>query len=146
MRILIANDHGALDLKRRIASHLTARGHEIIDLGTGSEKSVDYSDKGFEAAREFLKGGYDLGIVLCGTGIGISIAANRHRGIRCALVHDLYTAGMARAHNNANFLAFGGRVEYKIPVEDILDRFLESRYEGGRHAPRVAKLDGPRPS
>ncbi len=141
MRILIANDHGAVELKRRVANHLEARGHEIADLGVDSEEGVDYPDKAAEAARTFLRGGYDLGIVLCGTGIGISIAANRIQGIRCALVHDLFTAEMAKAHNNANFLAFGGRVDYKVPVEALLDKFLETAFEGGRHARRVDKLD-----
>lgn len=141
MRILLANDHGALELKRRISAHLQSRGHEIVDLGVDTEESVDYPDKGAEAAREYLAGGYDLGIVLCGTGIGISIAANKHKGIRCALVHDLFTAEMARAHNDANFLAFGGRVDYPVPVERILDKFLETKYEAGRHARRVGKLD-----
>lgn len=141
MKILIANDHGAVELKRRIADYLRSKGHDIVNLGVDSADSVDYPDKGEEAARAFLAGSYDLGIVLCGTGIGISIAANKVKGIRCALVHDLFTAEMARAHNNANFLAFGGRVDYAVPVEAILDKFLETRFEGGRHGRRVDKLD-----
>ncbi len=82
-----------------------------------------------------------MGIVCCGTGIGISIAANRFKGIRCALIHDSYTARMAKEHNNANFLAFGGRVDYKEPVEELLSVFLHAEFQKGRHAERVAKLD-----
>ena len=142
MRILLANDHGAVDLKRRVTAYLASKGHEIKDLGVmNPEESVDYPDKGEEAAKLFMAGGYDLGIVFCGTGIGISIAANKVKGIRCALVHDLFTAEMAKAHNNANFLAFGGRVKYPVPVEDMIDKFLQTEFLGGRHARRVDKLD-----
>lgn len=141
MRILLANDHGAVELKQRIADYLQSKGHEITNLGVDTPESVDYPDIGVMAAQAFLGGGYDLGIVFCGTGIGVSIAANKVKGIRCALVHDVFTAKMAKAHNNANFLAFGGRVDYKVPVEDLIDAFLAADFEGGRHGRRVDKLD-----
>ena len=141
MKILIANDHGAVALKSRLKEWLEGAGHEVRNLGIDTEDRVDYPDMAALAVAEFRKGGSDLGILLCGTGIGISIAANRHKGIRCALVHDEFTARMARAHNNANFVAMGGRVEYALPPERILAAFLGERFEGGRHAERVAKID-----
>lgn len=141
MRIVIANDHGAVELKHRLLAWLQAQGHEVVNLGVDTEVRVDYPDQAVLAVQEFRKGGYDFGIVCCGTGIGISIAANKHSGIRCALIHDSYTARMAKEHNNANFIAFGGRVTYHEPVEQILATFMAAEFEGGRHAQRVAKLD-----
>ena len=140
MRIVIANDHGAVDRKKEILEWLGSRGHEILNLGVDIEERVDYPDKAREAVEAWRTKGYDLGILLCGTGIGISIAANKLPGIRCALVHDSYTARMAREHNDANFLALGGRVELTEPVGDILQAFLGARYEGGRHAGRLEKI------
>lgn len=116
-------------------------GHSITNLGVDIEERVDYPDQAEKAVQEFQKGGYDLGIVLCGTGIGISIAANKHKGIRCALIHDSFTALMAKQHNNANFLALGGRVSYSESPESLLKIFLDAEFEGGRHSQRVAKLD-----
>jgi len=141
MNILIANDHGAVALKFRLVEWLESQGHHVANLGVDTEDRVDYPDQAARAVKEYQKGGYDLGIVCCGTGIGVSIAANRFKGIRCALIHDTYTARMAKEHNNANFLAFGGRVDYKEPVEQILSAFLNSEFQGGRHSVRVAKLD-----
>lgn len=141
MKVVIANDHGAVALKRELFSWLESKGHEVVNLGVDTEDRVDYPDKAAEACAEFLKGGYDFGILLCGTGIGISMAANRIRGIRCAIIHDEYTARMAREHNNANFVAFGGRVTYAIPPTTILAAFMNAKFEGGRHATRVAKID-----
>lgn len=141
MKIVIANDHGAVELKKRIAEWLAREGHSITNLGVDVEERVDYPDQAEKAVQEFQKGGYDLGIVLCGTGIGISIAANKHKGIRCALIHDSFTALMAKQHNNANFLALGGRVSYQEPPETLLKVFLDAEFEGGRHSQRVAKLD-----
>jgi len=140
MRIILANDHGAFGRKKEIQDWLLARGHEVKNLGVDSEERVDYADKAAEAAALYLRGGWDLGILLCGTGIGISIAANKIAGIRCALVHDTYTARMAREHNDANFLALGGRVELTQSLGDILSAFLDARFEGGRHIARLAKI------
>jgi ribose 5-phosphate isomerase B len=92
------------------------------------------------ACQEFNKGGYDFGILLCGTGIGMSIAANKVRSIRCAQVFDLFTAEMAKAHNNANFIAFGGRVKYSVPVSDMIEKFLNTTFAGDRHERRIAKM------
>ncbi len=141
MNIVIANDHGAVELKNSIVSSLRALGHTVENLGVDTSDSVDYPDIARLAASRFLAGGFDYGIVCCGTGIGISIAANKIHGIRCALVHDLFTAEMSKRHNNANFLAFGGRVSYTTPVIDMLQQYMATEYEGGRHARRVGKLD-----
>jgi len=141
MNIVIANDHGAVELKNSIVSSLQALGHTVANLGVDTSDSVDYPDMARLAASRFLAGGFDFGIVCCGTGIGISIAANKVHGIRCALVHDLFTAEMSKCHNNANFLAFGGRVQYTTPVMDMIQKYMSTEYEGGRHARRVGKLD-----
>jgi ribose 5-phosphate isomerase B len=142
MRIVIANDHGAVALKKELAAWLESKGHEVKNLGIDREERADYPDIAAMACAEYLKGGYDFGILLCGTGIGISIAANKIAGIRCALVHDVYTADMARAHNDANFVAMGGRVKYAVAPTEILAAYIGARFEGGRHAERVAKLRG----
>jgi ribose 5-phosphate isomerase B len=140
MRIVIANDHGAVELKKELLSWLKAQGHEVVNLGVDVEDRVDYPDMASAACAEYLKGGYDFGILLCGTGIGISIAANKIPGIRCALIHDVFTATMAREHNDANFVAMGGRVEYSVPPTEILAAFMNSKFQGGRHAERVGKI------
>ncbi|MDX9958961.1 MAG: RpiB/LacA/LacB family sugar-phosphate isomerase [Clostridia bacterium] len=142
MNILIANDHGAVELKQSIVDVLTAEGHTVTNLGVDSPASVDYPDIATEAAKRFLDGGFDFGILCCGTGIGISIAANKVKGIRCALVFDLFTAEMAKRHNNANFIALGGRNRYALPVMDIVHMYMNTSFEGGRHQQRVSKLDG----
>jgi ribose 5-phosphate isomerase B len=140
MNIVIANDHGAVDLKKKLVQWLTKQGHKVKNLGVDTEDRVDYPDMAALAIEEYGKGGYDFGILLCGTGLGISMAANRHKGIRCALVHDSFTALMAKEHNNANFVAMGGRVQYKEKPEDILEVYMNATFQGGRHAERIAKL------
>jgi ribose 5-phosphate isomerase B len=140
MRIVIANDHGAVDLKKKLASWLEAQGHTVANLGVDVEEKVDYPDVAAAACAEYRKGGYDFGILLCGTGIGISIAANKVEGIRCALIHDRLTATMAREHNDANFVAMGGRIEYSITPSEILAAYMNAEFRGGRHAERVAKI------
>ncbi len=142
MNIVVANDHGAVELKKRIVAWLESAGHSVKNLGIDEETRVDYPDKAAQACAEYKKGGYDFGILLCGTGIGISIAANKIDGIRCALVHDRFTAEMAKAHNNANFIALGGRVDYALPVTDIVGTFMSTRFEGGRHQERIDKIHG----
>lgn len=139
-KIIIASDHGAVALKEEIISFLMTKNYIIKDMGVNCEDSVDYPDIAVEACREFKNGGYDCGILLCGTGIGMSLAANKIKGIRCALVHDLFTAEMAKAHNNANFITFGGRVKYSVPVTDMIEKFLNANFEGGRHERRIAKI------
>lgn len=144
MRIVLANDHGAVALKKEILEHLRAAGHEVKNLGVDDETSVDYPDQAALATAEYLKGGYDFGILCCGSGIGISIAANKVHGIRCAQVFDLFTAEMCRRHNNANFISFGGRVSYAVPVTAMIDAYIAAAFEGGRHQRRVDKLDSMR--
>lgn len=141
MNILIANDHGAVDLKNEIAASLCGLGHTVENLGVDTSDSVDYPDMAKKATSRYLTGGFDFGILCCGTGIGISIAANKVRGIRCALVFDLFTAEMSKRHNNANFLSFGGRNNYSVPIIEMIKTFIASEYEGGRHAMRVEKID-----
>lgn len=136
----MANDHGAIELAKKLKTHLEERGIEVNYLGTDKNESVDYPDKAAECAKEYLKGGYNFSIVLCGTGIGISIAANKIKGIRCALVMDSYSAEMSKRHNNANMLSFGGRVEYKEDPVKILDAYIDATFEGGRHQKRIDKI------
>jgi ribose 5-phosphate isomerase B len=140
MRIVIANDHGGVALKKDLVSWLKSEGHEVVNLGVDVEDRVDYPDMAAAACAEYKKGGYDFGILLCGTGIGVSIAANKIAGIRCALIHDVFTAAMAREHNDANFVAMGGRVEYAVPPTKILAAFMYTSFQGGRHGERVAKI------
>jgi len=141
MNIVVANDHGAFALKNELIKELEKRGHTVKNLGVDTEESVDYPDKAIEAALEYKKGGYDFGILLCGSGIGISIAANKVKGIRCALVHNIFTAAVCKQHNNANFIAFGGRITYEDSVIDMVEAFMNASFEGGRHERRVGKLD-----
>lgn len=141
MKIALAADHGGYQMKNLIAQNLRNQGFEIEDLGTGSEESVDYPDFAQRVVQEILRQKAELGILVCGTGIGISIAANRHKGIRAALLYDDYVAQVAREHNNANILCFGGRT---MKIEDVMRRidiFLKAKYEGGRHDRRLCKLD-----
>lgn len=139
-KCVLANDHGAVELAARIEKHLEERGYEVNYLGVSVPESVDYPDMAEKACKEYLKGGYEFGILCCGTGIGISIAANKIHGIRCALVQDSYSSEKAKQHNNANFLAFGGRVQYKEDPLAILDAFIDATFEGGRHQTRIDKI------
>ena len=140
-KVVVANDHGAVELAARIVSYLKDRGCEVNYLGTAENKSVDYPDMADLACREYLKGGYDFGIVCCGTGIGISICANKIRGIRCALPQNVFAATMAREHNDANFLAFGGRIDYQDDVLDMVAAYMDTQVsQEDRHARRRAKM------
>ena len=141
MRIVIANDHGAVALKKELISWLKEQGHEVVNLGVDVEDRVDYPDMAAAACAEYKKGGYDFGVLLCGTGIGISMSANKIAGIRCALIHDIFTAAMAKEHNDANFVAMGGRVEYAVPPTQILSAYIHTTFQGGRHTERVAKIN-----
>lgn len=140
-KVVIANDHGAIELVKRLASCLEEEGYQVNWLGTKTADSVDYPDMAKLGCSEYLKGGYEFGILCCGTGIGISIAANKIDGIRCALPQDIYAAKMAKEHNNANFIAFGGRIDYRESPEDMLRAFIgtEASTEH-RHINRVAKI------
>ena len=139
-KVVIANDHGAVELKDEIKKHLESRGYEVNDLGVAPEEAADYPDKAEEACLEYLKGGYEFGVVCCGTGIGISISANKVKGIRCALVQNCFAAEMTRKHNDSNFIAFGGRIDYPDKVTDMVDAYVDAAFEGGRHERRVNKM------
>ncbi|MDT8299192.1 MAG: RpiB/LacA/LacB family sugar-phosphate isomerase, partial [Spirochaetaceae bacterium] len=115
-------------------------GHEVEDLGIGDGEKADYPDKGEQAARLFMKGGYDYGVLCCGTGIGISISANKVKGIRCALPQNIFAAEAAKEHNDCQFIAFGGRIEYPDKPTDMLNAFLSAKFVGDRHQRRVDKI------
>ena len=138
--LVIASDHGGLELKREIMEHLRQRGVEFEDIGTYTPESCDYPVYAEKAARGVADGTYERGILVCGTGIGMSLAANKVRGIRCALCSDCFSAEMCRAHNDANMLALGGRVLGPELAKRIVDIFLATEFLGGRHARRVEKL------
>ncbi len=141
-RLVIASDHGGLDLKRQLVAHLAARDDiELTDLGTDAPGSVDYPDYAHALAERVAGGAADRGVLVCGTGIGMSIAANRHPGVRAALCTDPYMARMAREHNDAHVLCLGGRVIGPSLAEEIVDAFLAGEFGGGRHARRVDKIE-----
>ena len=141
--VAIACDHGGLDLKTVLKAELEAAGRSVLDLGVNDTASVDYPDYADRLADALAKGEAGSGVLVCGSGIGISIAANRHAHVRAALVHDAYTARMSRQHNDANVIVFGGRVIGEEVAKDCLRVFLDTPFEGGRHQRRVAKL-GPK--
>lgn len=139
MKIAIAADHGGFELKEALKQHYADL--DLIDLGTYSADSVDYPDYAQKVVRTILSEQADLGILICGTGIGISIAANRYKGIRAALLYSAEAARLAKAHNNANILVFGGRTMAVDDVINRIDTFMQTSYEGGRHQRRLNKLD-----
>jgi ribose 5-phosphate isomerase B len=139
--IAVAADHAGYPLKDRLAGELRACGLNVLDLGTNNSDSVDYPKFGDAMAQALLEGRAERGVLICGTGIGVSIAANRHRGIRAAVCHNEETARMARAHNDANVLVMGGRIIDAETASACLETFLKTEFEGGRHQRRVAMLD-----
>lgn len=141
MKIAVASDHGGFALKESIKSYLNEEGHEIVDLGTYSEESVDYPQYGKHCAELVVSGEADRGIVVCGTGIGISIAANKVKGARCGLCTSVEMATLTRQHNDANLLALGGRTTDLATAIEIVSAFLNTEFEGGRHQRRVDMLD-----
>ena len=140
MKIALGADHGGYLLKDRIIQHLRELGHEAHDFGANGPASVDYPDFARQAAEAVAAGVCERGIVVCGTGIGVCIAANKVAGIRAALCTDGYMARMSRAHNDANILALGARVLGEGLALDIVDAWLQGEFEGGRHARRIAKI------
>ena len=141
MKITIGSDHGAVQLKEEVKMVLKEYGDiEVKDVGTFGTDSVDYPDIAEKVCGDVVSGNADRGIVLCGTGIGISIAANKIKGIRCALCNDVFSAKMSRQHNDANVLAMGGRVLGFGPAGEIVRAFVEGKFEGGRHERRVNKI------
>ncbi len=141
MKIGIGSDHGGFELKEIIKSTFSGEGIEFIDYGTYSQDSVDYPDFGKKTAEAVKNGEVERAIVICGTGIGISIAANKVKGIRCALCGDTFSARMSREHNDANVLAIGARVLGVGLAIEIVGTYLNSKFEGGRHQLRVEKLN-----
>lgn len=140
MKIVLASDHGGYELKEYIKNYLQTKSIEVIDVGAYDEKSVDYPDYAKKAAEKINNKEAEFGIIFCGTGIGISIAANKVNGIRAALCHDIFTARMAKMHNNANILVMGGRILGKGIAIEMVNTFIETEFEGGRHQGRLDKI------
>lgn len=140
MKIAIASDHGGYALKEYLKKYLADLGHQVLDFGTDSADSCDYPDFGLAAARAVAEGACPRGVVVCTTGIGISIAANKVKGVRCALCRDLLSAQLTRRHNDANVLALAGGFTGPLEAEHIVDAFLTTEFEGGRHQRRVDKI------
>ena len=141
MKYYIATDHAGFVIKENVKKMVEDLGHEIIDLGPDSADRVNYPDFAHKLAKAVLEDTKSCGILICGTGIGMSLAANKHKGIRAALCHDAYTAEMARAHNDANVLCFGERVVGMGVIDSIIKAWDTTEFEGGRHADRVAKIE-----
>ena len=140
MKIALGSDHGGFELKKEIISYLTENGYEIKDYGTNSTESCDYADYGLAVAEAVAAGEFNFGILICGTGIGIGIAANKVPGIRAALCSDTFSAHATREHNDANILTMGQRVVGPGLAIDIVKTFLSSKFEGGRHIQRIDKI------
>jgi len=141
MKFYIATDHAGIDLKDYTVELLKQKGHEVVDHGPFNKDRVDYPDYAHKVATSVLEDAGSQGILICGSGIGMSMAANRHAGIRAALCHDAYTAEVARGHNDANILCFGERIVGRGVAESILDAWLRSSFDGGRHCGRVEKIE-----
>ena len=137
MRIAIGNDHVAVELKNHIKEYIEAKGHTVVNFGTDSTDRADYPVYGLKVAKAVASGECDLGVLICGTGIGISLAANKVKGIRAAVCSEPYSARLTRQHNNANVIAFGARVVGQSVAEMIVDEFLSAEFEGGRHQRRI---------
>ncbi|MHB8681308.1 MAG: ribose 5-phosphate isomerase B [Acidimicrobiales bacterium] len=142
MRIAVGSDHAGYALKQVLTGHLAGLGHEVRDLGTHSEEPVDYPEFGAAVGRAVVSGLADVGVALCGTGIGIAVAANKVPGVRAAVVHDVTTARLARVKNHANVVCLGGRILGEQVAKDALEAFLAGEEEGGRHSRRVAEISG----
>ena len=143
MRIAIASDHAAFDLKADLRDWLIEQGHEVADLGPDTADSVDYPDYGYRLAAVVADGTADRGVALCGSGLGISMSINRHPAIRCALVSEPLSASLAREHNDANCIAMGARLVGSDMAKACLPAFLETDFAGGRHQRRIDKLSNP---
>lgn len=140
-KIALGSDHGGFELKVEIKKYLEAKGYEVLDFGTNDGSSVDYPDYAKPVGKAVVSKEADCGILICGTGIGISIAANKIEGIRAALCHNVWTTRLTREHNDANVLCMGGRVIGPGIALEMVDVFLDTEFEGGRHATRVGKIE-----
>ncbi len=141
-RIVLSSDHAAIELRQTIAKHIEAQGWEAVDIGPTTPESTHYPLHGQAAAQKVASGECALGIILCGTGQGIMMAANKVAGIRCGVCSDTFSARMIRQHNDANILSLGARVVGEGLALDIVDAFLNAEFEGGRHATRVEMIEG----
>lgn len=141
MRVAIGSDHAGFEQKERLKVHLAEQGHEVLDLGTGTDASADYPDFALAVGRAVASGEADYGVLVCGTGIGMAIAANKVAGVRAANVTDPEFARLARQHNDANVVAVSGRFVPEEVNREIVDVFLSTPFEGGRHARRVSKIE-----
>ena len=145
-RFAVGADHAGYRYKELLARHLRSLGHEVLDLGTSSEERVDYPDYGRAVGDAVTSGRADLGVCVCGSGVGIAMAANKVPGVRAATVHDVTSARLSREHNDANVMCVGQRFVGEQVALDALDAFVTADFEGGRHKPRVAKIDAILPS
>ncbi|WP_353684182.1 ribose 5-phosphate isomerase B [Thermodesulfovibrio sp. 3907-1M] len=141
MKVAIGSDHAGFELKEVISHMVKKMGHEVIDMGTGSSCSVDYPDYAEAVAKAVSDGAVERGILICGTGIGMSIVANKFKNVRAALCNDLFTAKMSRLHNDANILCIGGRVVGKDLAMEIVNVWFNTSFEGGRHIRRLEKIN-----
>ena len=141
MRIIIGADHAGYPMKEKVKAFLQDRGITVEDVGTHSDKSVDYTDFGKAVARKVSDGSFQRGVLICGTGLGMSMVANRFPGVRAALANDLFSAIMSRRHNDSNVLAMGGRLIGDALALQLVDAWLETPFEGGRHQRRLEKMD-----
>ena len=141
MKLAIGNDHAAVELKREILAHLQSRGIEVVNVGVDTPDSCHYPVMGYKVAKLVASGQVDGGVLICGTGVGISLAANKVKGIRACVCSDPYTAKMSREHNNTNIIAFGARVVGVDLAKTIVDAWLDAEFQGGRHQLRVDMLD-----
>ena len=140
-RVVLSSDHGAVELRQAIAAHISAQGWDVLDIGPTTTQSTDYPPHGRAAAEKVTSGECAFGIILCGTGQGIMMAANKVPGIRCGVCHDTFSAAMIRQHNNANMLALGARVIGPGLALEVVDAFLSAGFEGGRHERRVSQIE-----
>ncbi len=142
MKILIASDHGGFKLKEHLKTYFKKQNYEFEDMGTYNEKSVDYPIYASKVAKRVPNEDNTLGVLICGTGIGISIAANKHKGVRAALVDSVTMARLSREHNNANIVCMGGRTTGSLIAEEIIETFINTKFEAGRHQRRIDLLEG----
>ena len=140
MKVAVGCDHGGLNLKKEVIKILEARGYEYKDFGTYSDSSCDYPDYALPVAEAVASGEMDRGIIICGTGIGVSIVANKVPGVRCALCHDVFSAKATRMHNDTNVMTMGERVIGKGLMTEIVNAWLDTEFEGGRHVQRIEKI------
>ena len=140
MKLVIGNDHAAVELKKEIKAHLEQRGIDVVDVGTNSTASFNYPVSGYRAAKLVASGAVDGGVLICGTGVGISLAANKVNGIRACVCSEPTPARLSKQHNNANMICFGARIVGAELAKDIVDAWLDAEFQGGRHAARVAMI------